>query len=55
MNPILQAMNPNKNNIKEQFQQFLNNNRGKSPEQIAKENNINIDMVYMLLSSLKQK
>ena len=31
-----------------QYQQFLANNRGKSPEQIAKENGIDINMIYSM-------
>lgn len=62
MNPILQNLNKKNNpnnmfsnmlNSNPQFRQFVEENKGKSPEQIAKEHGIDYNEVIKLASRFK--
>lgn len=62
MNPILQNLNKRNNpnnmfsnmlNSNPQFRQFVEENKGKSPEQIAKEHGIDYNEVIKLASRFK--
>ena len=63
MNPILQNLNKRNNpnnmfsnmlNSNPQFRQFIEENKGKSPEQIAKEHGIDYNEVIKLASRLNK-
>ena len=63
MNPIMQLLNrsskqpqqPRQTGINSQFVQFLKENEGKSPEQIAREHGLDFKYVNDLWQMLKTK